>query len=389
MKQLTVAISIASLCAMSIGMDAETLIAKNIQARGGAEAWSKIESIRATGTFTAFSVDSPFTLHRKRPNLYHIDHTLNEKKVVIGYDGEELWWENHWFQAAAQPIEGLDRQVIMRDVHFVSPFFDYQKHGFTVSYMGETDFEGMPALALELTRADDFKETWFFDPETFLEIGCDSPGSDFGTPAPQRTFFDDFREVEGVKIPFYVEAQWYTRARAMTVENVELNLKLDDDLFQIPMPPGMGELRHLEGQWDVAVQQRNQPGAPWQDQNYDSTISSTFRGGMLEEKFTSDGSDVVRTISFDSAQAHYRITQIDSQRMQMNIMQGAFEDEAGLVATNLETGTPWKAFGYTIYRRFTVYDITPDGFKTRLEASIDEGANWFEAVKAVYTRSSE
>ena len=48
-----------------------------------------------------------------------------------------------------------------------------------------------------------------------LDIGYDAEGSDFGSPNPQRAFFEDFREVDGVIIPHFIEKQWYTRDRIM------------------------------------------------------------------------------------------------------------------------------------------------------------------------------
>ena len=77
--------------------------------------------------------------------------------------------------------------------------------------------DGIDALVVELTRSNGDVETWYFDPNTHLELARDSKGSDYGRPSNQRTFFDDFREVSGVQIPHYVEKQWYTRNRIWEV----------------------------------------------------------------------------------------------------------------------------------------------------------------------------
>ena len=100
--------------------------------------------------------------------------------------------------------------------------------------LGEVEVEGMPAVGVKITRDDGSEETWYLDPKTYLEMARDCPGSDFGRPMDQRTWFDDFREVDGVKLPFFTETQFYTRHRVMQIESVETNVEIDDALFAMP-----------------------------------------------------------------------------------------------------------------------------------------------------------
>ncbi len=44
----------------------EQVIARHVEAHGGAQNWGAITSIKITGSSTAFSEVTPFTLHRKR-----------------------------------------------------------------------------------------------------------------------------------------------------------------------------------------------------------------------------------------------------------------------------------------------------------------------------------
>ena len=52
----------------------------------------------------------------------------------------------------------------------------------------------------------------------------------------RRTFFDDFREVEGLVLPFQVDHEFGARLEAMTVERVRVNPELDDAEFAGPPP---------------------------------------------------------------------------------------------------------------------------------------------------------
>ena len=186
----------------SAAMELDEVIAKHIDARGGKDAWDAVQSMKLTGSYTAFSQVSDFTLLRKRDHRYLLDSLHNGKTVIVGYDDETLWWDNHWVQPGARPVAAeADVQALVRDIDFASPLFDYAERGFELELLGETEFDGMPAIGIKLTRPDESVETWYLDPETFLEFARESPGSDFGTPMPATTYFDDFREVGGIKVP--------------------------------------------------------------------------------------------------------------------------------------------------------------------------------------------
>ncbi len=376
-------------------MTVEEVIAKHIEARGGLDAWSKIESLKATGSYTGFSKISPFTLHRERTDeppdaKLHIDLVLDDKPVTAGFDGKTAWWINLWYRVPwAQKIGGQDLKAFMQDVDFESPFFHYQDKGYQVELLGEGDLDGQKAITVQLTRPDDSVETWYLDPETFLEIGYDSEGSDFGRPAPQRAFIEDFREVDGVMIPHFVEKQWYTRDRIMEIEKVETNLDIDDDLFRMPLPGEMNLMQAMVGTWQVKAEQRQSPQAPWQESEVISTIEARMGGAMLEETFVSpQGIEGIRHLTYDRFKERYRLTQMNSYTSHLDVQEGTYQD-GRLTVSNAETDTSWQGFGQTFHQRLSFFDITPDGFKAEAEQSVDGGENWFVNRKATYTRKTE
>ena len=364
----------------------DDVIAKHVKARGG-ENWEDVGSIRLSGDYTAFSKVEPFTLTRLRGNRYLLDTVMNGRVVTIGYDGTTIWWDNHWFKEGAQRMTGVDADVAKGDAHFVNPLFNYEELGMTAEYLGETDYEGKPALGIKLTRTDGSVETWYLDPSTYLEYARTSPGSDFGRPLEQRTFYDDFREIAGVKIPFLVETQWYTRDRVMHVKSAEVNFDVGPEFFSMPAPEGMADLLNMVGTWDVAVAQRRQPGAPLNESEIEVEIESQMDGRVVQTKFTSSsGDEVMWTLSFDTFRKVYRLTEFSSGSGYMDVAQGAFDEAGKLTLSNVETDLPYVVADLTVYARFNVSEISADGFKIEREASIDGGENWWVAATESYTR---
>jgi hypothetical protein len=365
----------------------DEIIAKHVQAHGGAQNWDTITSMEIAGSYTAFSEVTPFTLHRKRDDKYHLDSLQNAKKYVVGYDGESAWWDNHWMQEGAQAITGPDYDALMRDVEFSTPFFDYKEKGHQVELIGETEFEGLEVIGIKLTRADETEEHWYLDPETYLAVARTSPGSDFGRPMTQRTFFDDYREVAGVQIPYLTETQWYTRDRVMSVDSVRTNIDIDDALFRMPLPLGMEPLRFLEGNWQVSTAQRRQPESDWNESELTSVIEARMNGALLEEHFETDGTEFLRSLSYDRFSETYRMTQMSSRTTHLDVREGGMGDDGRLTVSNKETGTTQTVQGgMTLNTRTSIFDIREDGFQTETELSVDGGESWFVAVKSTYTR---
>ena len=370
--------------------DVEQVIAKYVEARGGRDAWAAIDSIKMTGEFTAFSKVNPFTIYRTSDNKFFADHRMGGKTVVTGYDGELAWWDNHWYKEGAQEIAGADLAVVMRDVEFMPPLFNYETVGHEVELLGEVEVEGIPAIGIKLTRTDDSSETYYLDPSTYLEIARDSPGSDFGRAMEQRTWYDDFRDVAGTKMPFFTETQWYTRDRVMRVAKIETNVEVSDDMFRMPAPVGMGSFQAMAGDWTVSMEQRQRPEGEFRSSEHSSTIVPELRGAVMREHYnTPEGNEVYRTLSFDALREQYRVTEISSSNSFMDILEGAMTEDGRLTVSNFETGTPAVYGATTVHGRVSFFEITDDSFKMEYEVTIDGGENWWVAAKATYERVAE
>lgn len=382
-------LSLPALPAVADGHEAgvDEIVARHIEAKGGRDAWGAIHNLKLTGEFTAFSKINPFTQHKTRSRQYHMDHMWGDKMVVIGADGDQIWADNRFMQMGAKPVSGADLPVIERARDFATALFDIEELGHKVELLGHQDLEGQPAIAIALERADGSMETWYLDPETHLEVALDSPASDFGRPMTQRTWFDDFREVSGVMIPHYTETQWYTRHRVIDAETIEANVDLDSSLFAMPPPPGMERFSNLAGTWDVSVQARGNPGAPFSDRQQESVIESHFRGAMFEETWTTaNGNQAIRTLSYDQFRDRYLATLIHSGTGALDLLAGTWNDEGALVMDDVVTETPVHMFGMTIYERMKIYDLAEDSFKIERENSVDGGENWAVMQKLVYNR---
>jgi outer membrane protein assembly factor BamB len=231
--------------AAAADLTAEQIVERYVAARGGAERWRKLESLRMTGTYSAFSEESPFTLLRQRGDLFRLEFSLFGAPAIRARDGEGPWGQHALlFPEAGRIDEGPYKTQFERESAFGPVLLDWQERGVAIERVGSGEINGLQTLDLAVTLADGQKETWHLDPVTFLEVAVDSQVMDFTQlpePILQRAFYADFREVEGLVLPFRIDWEFNARLESMSVDSAELNPPIDEAAFAAPPPPAVAE----------------------------------------------------------------------------------------------------------------------------------------------------
>jgi Protein of unknown function (DUF1579) len=365
----------------------DQVIARHVEARGGAERWSAIERLSLAGSMTYLSQTGDFTLWLDRSGKYLLERREHGQTMTTGYDGQIAWRGNVGDPGASQRIAGVDRAMIVRDADFPTPLFDYEAKGYKLRLIGKAMLDDKDAIAIAVDRNDGYEETWYLDPQTYLDIGLDSPGSFFGDRVPMRTYHDDFKTVSGLTLPFRIESQWNVQERVLTIAKVDIDPPIEPARFSPPKPQGMEPLQSIVGQWNVVASVSAHPGAPWRDSQRTSTIEQRVGGALLEEHYTTaSGQEVVRSYTYDRFRKEYRVTEISDASNYLDVAEGTFEQDGRLVVSNVTTGTAVEGLGHTVHVRMIVADIAAGSFRVEREISTDGGATWTLAAKSTYTR---
>ena len=371
-------------------LSAADLLKKHMTARGGAERWAAVTSLEISGTLTSFSTPHPFTLLRRRPNLYRLDRTMMRQPVIEVFDGQKAWWingllGNTWPLPVPPPFE----EVTRREAEFDTPLMAPAGAGRKVELAGLEEFEGKSAYKMNVTMGG-AEETWYLDPTTFLEVARISKTVDFFEEMEKRSYFSDFRSEAGLVMPHRIDMEYGTRNEVLEIAKVTANAAIDPDRFRMPPPEGMGPLQSLAGQWDLKIETRPGPRAPWVAEKAASSITAQLDGGLLEERYSHVDQgfpvELVRTISYDRFGKIYRVTSTDNFTFQQNVMEGTLAD-GKLTASNEKTGTTQTAPpDRTVHSRFVLSEIQPNAFRVDLESSTDAGKTWNTDARYTYTR---
>ena len=188
---------------------ATEIVAQNVAARGGLDAWRKVETMVWIGHIESAQAPLPsmrFKLEQKRPNRTRLQ--INALGVRV-FDGVQGW-------------------------------IDYAAKGNSVTLEGVDEIGGRKAYHLNVRLAKGGNEEVWVDTMTYLDIRYDRM-ADGPAGALRRVSatYDDYRTVEGLQIPFLIETGGGPGITPdkMQIETVVLNVPLDDSTFGNPAAP--------------------------------------------------------------------------------------------------------------------------------------------------------
>lgn len=228
----------AGLPATATELTVDEVLARHAAARGGTR-WNEVESLELRGQYDAFSLRSDFVLRRQRPHQYRLDFTLLEAPAIRARGPEAVWMQHPLLSPEPARVDGPYLPQLERESLFGPVLVEAAAQGLAIELLGPGDVDGVATVKLLVTFPDGAVETWHLDAETFFEVAVDSRIYDFtqaGEPVALRTFFEDFREVDGLVLPHQLYLEFNHRLEAMAVESVTVNPEIDSAVFAAPPP---------------------------------------------------------------------------------------------------------------------------------------------------------
>src|SRR6266550_3221568 len=216
-------ITALALCATPLSaQSADSLIAKYIQASGGMGRIQALQSLRRSGKFTGGGgFVAVVVQENKRPNSVREEFSIQGMTGINAYDGKSGWKIEPW-QGKRDP----------------GPLVNYQAKGNRVEYHGIEQVEGSDAYKLKVTRPNGDISFYYLDTEYYVPIRIDTQRMIRGAPQEFETSLGDYKQVNGVYLPFSSESGPKGSSSAdrgkITYDKIEANVPLDDQRFARP-----------------------------------------------------------------------------------------------------------------------------------------------------------
>jgi outer membrane lipoprotein-sorting protein len=227
----------ALIAAPASGQTSKEILAKMIEAQGGAKVLAAIQDTTIVGTIelVSYGMNGTITMYQKEPNKIRMDIEVMGMVITSAYDGEIAWMINPQTGTTEQMPEN-QAQEIKRQALGNDSLLNPEKYGITYEFKGKEKIADKEYLLLEQTYADGHKTTLYLDPATYLIYKA--KGTTLGPAGVEvmgESTFGDYRKEGDVVIAHsMITNQDGQEFMKMAITKVTFNTGLEDSLFKMP-----------------------------------------------------------------------------------------------------------------------------------------------------------
>lgn len=216
---------------MAYSQEPAKIVEQYVKAAGGGHALSKIRTLSLEGAFTADDGKSgTYTLDIKLPNRYYMELVVGDRNLIEAYNGKSAWHRDASGELGT--LVGSDgMQLEAAAQYYNSRLINPKKEKVALAFVGTTPVRGKAAQEIELTTATGMKRHVLFDPQTHLIV---KEAATVGG-LEEEIFYDDYRAVEGVKLPNKIELHRGGAKYDITVTRTVINGTIGERVFDFPI----------------------------------------------------------------------------------------------------------------------------------------------------------
>ena len=217
----------------------DELVAKNLEAKGGAAALEAIKTIRFEGRLliNQGQLELKLSETKKRPGKVRTDAQLQGMNLVQAYNGIGGWKIFPIYgRKDPERMSADESKSLVEEAEIGGPLENWKAQGKTLTYLGTEDVEGTAAHKIKVTRKNGDVSYVYLDPDYFLEIRIIDQRLEQGAQVEVETDLGDYEKVNGVYFPFSQESgsKGSTDKQKTIIEKGEANIPVDDSIFEFP-----------------------------------------------------------------------------------------------------------------------------------------------------------
>ncbi|WP_427911931.1 outer membrane lipoprotein-sorting protein [Ramlibacter sp. MMS24-I3-19] len=252
-------------------LDAEEIVARNVQARGGAANWAAIHAISYEGRMDAGQarvdggnvattakqhrverrltalkeapppevIQLPYRLDLQKPHRMRLEIPFAGQTAVQVYDGQHGWKVRPYLgRKEAEPFTPDEMRAAAGDEPLDGPLIGHAAKGVRVALDGTEMVEGRGTYRLRITLPGGEQRRVWVDGQTFLEAKVEgSPRRFDGKLRPVVTYLRDWRAESGVQVAHLMETrvEGTRQNERLVVESVRVNPPLEPSRFEKPL----------------------------------------------------------------------------------------------------------------------------------------------------------
>ena len=218
---------------------ADQILAKYTEALGGSATIEKLKTRSMKGTWlTSDGTTLGYEVYQTAPGkLFTILNTPRQGTFERGFDGKTAW------ERSSRGVRDLEGTQLFYFRRYPDLFKDIKLQGqFTrISYGGKEKIDGKDVYVLRGIGIDGKGERLYFDAQSGLLVRRITSTTTIVGLIPEQVDYEDYREVDGMKVPFTIRItsidSFWSSTRKFT--EIKLNVPVDETKFNKPPAPAV------------------------------------------------------------------------------------------------------------------------------------------------------
>jgi len=206
---------------------------KSIEATGGAEKLSSVESMKQTGTISVpmAGLNGTMTTWVKPPDMMMTVVELPGMGTTRqGVRGDIAWSMDQ--MSGPRLLTEAEATELRREIDLTRSL-DFREEYPTIEYVEQTTFDGKEAHKLRLVDGDGAASTQYYGVDSGLLIGSERTVETQMGPTPMTMYMREYEEMGGIKQPTKMVQKVGPTEVIITIDSVSYE-KIDDAQFELP-----------------------------------------------------------------------------------------------------------------------------------------------------------
>jgi len=204
-----------------------------VNAIGGQAAWQKLNSRVSKGTIDipAANLSGTVEVHEKAPDSMIAVVNIGGSVFERGFDGTIGWSDDP--MNGQRTLTGAELDDSKRQADFYHQL-DIRNHYPKLVVTGTEKVDDHDAYVIEATSPSGDVDKMYFDAQSGLLVRAITNVHSAQGPAVVQADLSDYKEVDGIKLPFTVHQSTAQQAYTITFTDVHHNVQLADSQFAKP-----------------------------------------------------------------------------------------------------------------------------------------------------------
>jgi tetratricopeptide (TPR) repeat protein len=212
----------------------DEVINKYLQAAGGSTALNAVTSRVMKGSLDVVGVSrgGTFETYTLAPNKsLTILQPAPTETVKVGYNGSVGWMQT---KTGVRLLKGAELVSVQNDSDFFALLHLKDRYA-KLTLAGKSKIGYREVYVIDMQSASGATERLFLDAQTYLPVRMNTVRMLQGSSVPVEIYYDDWRDADGIKVPYVITYSYQKRTVMMTVNEIKNNVPVDAKLFEKPL----------------------------------------------------------------------------------------------------------------------------------------------------------